>query len=154
MTPRDFVRCALKHVGAPYIWAARGPLKWTPNGLKAHGLGVDAYDCSGLVLCALREAGGPDLRATHNADLLYRTLTATPSRNMVGALLFYGSPSRATHVAISLGNDLVLEAGGGGPATLLVADAKKADAKVRVCFDGRTDFLGARLLPESPGVHA
>lgn len=48
----DFVKAQL---GKPTLWG---------------GKGLEAFDCSGLVTCGIRAAGGPDLRATHNADKL------------------------------------------------------------------------------------
>lgn len=148
MTPESFVRSALRHVGAPYLWRGKGLDIWTPEGLRSNGLGVLAYDCSGLVTSALRDAGGPDWRASHSAQTLFDTLTPAPTADRFGVLRFYGaSPTAVTHVAIGLGNGLVLEAAGGDSHTTSLQAARAANARVRVVLDGRTDLLGARLLP-------
>lgn len=147
ITPRHVVDRALHHVGAPYLWTGKGMVRWTPEGLKPNGYGLPAFDCSGLVTCALVEAGGPDWRATHNAAAMFAALDAAPTGWELGALRFYGPAHRPTHVALSLGNELVLEAGGGDSSTVSLEIARRANARVRVCFERRRDFVGARLLP-------
>lgn len=148
---QDLIRWALRRVGAPYLWAGKGRLKWTVNGMVQHGLGVDVYDCSGLVTCGLDAIGGPDWRATHSAGALWRALEPCPRAEEFGSLKFYGpAPGAVSHVAICLGNSLVLEAGGGDRSTTSLTIAARQGARVRVVFDGRRDYLGARMLPALP----
>jgi len=148
ITARGVIHAALRSQGAPYLWQGKGYDVWTPNGLKTNGLGLAAFDCSGLVTSALRDANGPDWRATHNAKSLWDVLAGCENANSFGCLRFYGvSSGRPTHVALALGNDLVLEAGGGDQTTTSLEIARRQGARVRVVFDGRRDLLGARYLP-------
>lgn len=99
-------------IGRPYIWGGNG------TGKTAHG-----FDCSGLVLEGLWAFGlytGADTTAQGLYDHL--TKTATWKEGNVdnahdGDILFFGkSLSKITHVAVALGDGLMLEAGGGGSA--------------------------------------
>lgn len=97
-------------IGCPYIWGGDG------TG-KHHG----GFDCSGLVLEGLWALG---LYTGHDtsAQGLYNNLSVTdgwkpsdPARLSDGDLLFFGkSIGSITHTAVSLGDGLMLEAGGGG----------------------------------------
>lgn len=101
----------LKHfIGRPYIWAGDG------TGPKHNG-----FDCSGLVLEGLWALGlytGPDV----SAQGLYNYLTKTAvwkegsvDNARENDILFFGkSTSKITHVAVAMGDGLMLEAGGGG----------------------------------------
>lgn len=101
----------LKHfIGVPYIWSGDG------TGKKSQG-----FDCSGLVLEGLWAMGmysGTDT----TAQGLYNSLVksgkwegADWSNAHDGDILFFGkSMSKITHVAVALGNGLMIEAGGGG----------------------------------------
>jgi cell wall-associated NlpC family hydrolase len=155
VTSRGVIHAALRCQGSPYLWGGKGLVQWTPQGLRPHGLGLPVYDCSGLVTCALNDAGGPDWRGTHTARLLWEALPLCDNANSVGCLRFYGaSRASVTHVSIALGGDLVLEAGGGDRSTTSLEIARRQGARVRVVFDGRRDLLGARLLPLSPAARS
>jgi len=97
-------------IGRPYIWGGNG------SGKTSGG-----FDCSGLVLEGLWAFGlysGTDT----TAQVLYDHLTKTAlwkdgriDHAGDGDLLFFGkSTSKITHVAVALGDGLMLEAGGGG----------------------------------------
>ena len=107
-----FVELALLKVDSVVLWNRDGP---------------DVFDCSGLVAWCILKAGGPDLRATHNAQKLFDE-TAGPwsIEPRPGDLAFYGADiKRITHVAIWLGPERVLSADG---ATSRVTDLAKAQA--------------------------
>lgn len=99
----------LKHfIGRPYIWAGDG------TGPKHNG-----FDCSGLVLEGLWALGlykGSDVSAQGLYD--YLTKTAVWKEGSVdnareNDILFFGkSTSKITHVAVAMGDGLMLEAGG------------------------------------------
>jgi len=155
LTPRAVIHAALRHQGAPYLWGAKGFEVWTPQGLKRHDYAMPLFDCSGLVTAAIKDAGGPDLRATHNAKMLFDTLTEAPNSNERGVLRFYGaSLMRPTHVSIALGDDLILEAGGGDSSTTTLEISRRQGARVRIVYEGRRDLLGARYLPSIPVVRS
>lgn len=142
-----FLVAAISQLGAPYIWNAKGELY---NGQRT-------FDCSGLVTWSYREAGGPDLRATHNTDVLFATFPhVAVDALQPGDLLFWGKPAKegapadTEHVAIYLGgSSALISAAGGGHTTRTLEDARRAGAKVRMehSIHYREGFLEARRLP-------
>jgi cell wall-associated NlpC family hydrolase len=92
-----FLRAAVSRVGMPYVWGAAGPT---------------SFDCSGLVQWSLAQAGVVMPRVA--ADQA-RTGPAVPvSALQPGDLLFYHTdptaPGYISHVAIYLGNGMMLQA--------------------------------------------
>lgn len=146
---RAVVHAGLQHIGAPYVYRGKGLQRWTPQGLELHPWGgLYVFDCSGLVTYCLQHAGGPDWLASHSAETMFDSLPPAVDSWGFAALRFYRSVTKVDHVAFSLGNGLVLEAAGGDRTTLSPMDAARRPlARVRVCFESRTDFAGARLLP-------
>lgn len=156
---RTFVAWGLSVAGAPYIWAGKGHQLLTRDGKvvnTADQFGRETpfvFDCSGLVTWALRTAGGPELRFTHTAQMLWNMSESPAGKPVLGRLRFYGKgEADITHVSILLAHEpgfpaLILDASGGGPATLTPLDALAADAKVWVHYEARRDFVGERWLP-------
>jgi peptidoglycan DL-endopeptidase CwlO len=87
---------ARSQIGDPYVWGASGP---------------DAWDCSGLTMGAWR-AGGISL--PHYAAAQYEQSTPiAPSALRPGDLVFWGSsssPSSIYHVALYVGNGMIIQA--------------------------------------------
>lgn len=105
MTVTDYLKT---FIGRPYIWGGDG------TGVKYGG-----FDCSGLVLEGLWAFGlydGPDVTAQGLYNRLKDSwLPVDPTEASEGDLLFFGSSvKKITHVAMSLGGGLMIEAGGGG----------------------------------------
>jgi len=119
-----------------YIWGAQGP---------------DSFDCSGLVCWCGAEAGLWDKSFDTTADGFWRSYTRIGRRLSEaepGDLALYGTPKRATHVVVYIGDDMIIGANGGGSKTTSVAKAKAANARVsRKRYDWRKDFLGFVRLP-------
>lgn len=92
-----FLQAALSRVGDPYLWGGSGPT---------------LFDCSGLVQWSMRQAGiGMPRVAAQQAltgPLIY------PAQLQPGDLLFYHTdptaPAYISHVAIYLGNGLMVQA--------------------------------------------
>lgn len=148
MTLRDVMRMALSHQGAPYVWGGKGLFRFDKaRGIVLHGFGVECFDCSGLVTVALREAGGPDLVSTANADVMFRTWEEATDPWEMGVVRLYGVPARATHAGFAVTKGLVLEAAGGDATTDTPERARYRGARVAVNFEMRHDFLGARRPP-------
>lgn len=127
-----FVALALQQLGKPVCWAHRGP---------------DAFDCSGLVAWCLTPVGGPDLRATHNAQMMFNeTPHVTAAEALPGDLGFYGlGPRAVVHVVVYLGNNRVLSADGAtSRVTELAAAIANPAARVRqyASFNYRKPFQG------------
>lgn len=92
-----FLKAALSRVGMPYVWGAEGPR---------------SFDCSGLVLWSLHQAGIAMPRVAVDQA---RTGPQVPvSQIQPGDLIFYHTdptaPSYISHVAIYLGNGLMVQA--------------------------------------------
>lgn len=98
---------ALKFVGRPYIWGGDG------SGKCGGG-----FDCSGLVLECLWAFGKlpkGDLTAQGIHDILYDMGWRHGLSIKEGDVLFFGKDvQHITHVALAIGGDLMVEAGGGG----------------------------------------
>lgn len=100
---------AMKFIGCPYIWGGNG------TGKCAGG-----FDCSGLVVECLQAFGiipQIDLTAQGIYDILYNQLIwSAPGKGKekAGDILFFGKDAEhITHVAICIGDGLMVEAGGG-----------------------------------------
>ncbi len=87
---------ARAQIGDPYVWGAAGP---------------NAWDCSGLTMAAWR-AGG--IYLPHFAAAQYEESTRiSPTALQPGDLVFWGSsssPSSIYHVAIYVGNGMIIQA--------------------------------------------
>jgi cell wall-associated NlpC family hydrolase len=100
MTPAQvqaFLKAAVSRVGMPYIWGAAGPT---------------SFDCSGLVQWSMRQAGIVMPRVA--ADQARTGPRVSLSQLVPGDLLFYHTdataPTYISHVAIYLGNGLMVQA--------------------------------------------
>lgn len=104
MTIADY---ALKFVGRPYIWGGDGSGKCDGG-----------FDCSGLVLECLWAFGilpQGDMTAQGIYDKLYAMNWHHVTQRKPDDILFFGKDaSHITHVAIAIGNGLMVEAGGCG----------------------------------------
>lgn len=100
---------ALKFLGRPYIWGGDGSGKFGGG-----------FDCSGLVVECLRAFGhvNGDFTAQSLHDHLlfkWERVCLLDWKSASSDLLFFGkSESKITHVAIAIGDNLMIEAGGGG----------------------------------------
>ena len=129
----DTVAFLTEKIGLPYIWGG--------DNQKQGG-----YDCSGLVQDALRRVGLYDAidRTAQGIFLKMKDgfgFSAVESgiekfeeqlHKYPLMVLFYGkSPQKITHVAITIGRGMLVEAGGGGRFTKSEKAAIKANAFVR-----------------------
>lgn len=91
-------------VGTPYVWGG-GDANGPTTGLN--GGNVAGFDCSGLVLYAYSAAG---ISLPHYTGYMYeRGTPVDPSQAKRGDLLFWG-PGGSQHVAIYLGDGMMIEA--------------------------------------------
>nr|VDG63623.1 lipoprotein, NLP/P60 family [Streptococcus thermophilus] len=100
---------AESQIGTPYVWGggnANGPTTGIPDGVNAH-TGQAGYDCSGLVLYAYSGAG---IDLPHYTGYQYQRGAKIPAAQAErGDLLFWGDGG-SQHVAIYLGDGMMLEA--------------------------------------------
>jgi cell wall-associated NlpC family hydrolase len=131
---KTFINACLQFLNLPYIWG---------------GDDFKGYDCSGLVQ-ELYAMIGIDPRGDQTAQVLYNYFKgrSTPHKRGVGALVFYGSsPTRVSHVGMMIGDDVMIEAGGGGSRTTSESAAARDNAFVRIRpIDRRSDLI-AVLYP-------
>jgi cell wall-associated NlpC family hydrolase len=104
-------------------------------------------DCSGLVTWCLKVVGGPDLRQSHNSDVLWAELPPVEVP-VAGDLAFYGAKDDPSHVVICLGgqDEPIIGANGGGSKTTSyeLATASRAEVKRKPDPRYRPDLLGYR----------
>ena len=105
---------ALSQRGVPYAWGggnAHGPTRGTPDGGVADAFGDYAkvgFDCSGLMVYAFAGAG---IRLPHYSGYQYTAGRRLPlAQRQPGDLLFWSTGGRIHHVALYLGDDLMVEA--------------------------------------------
>lgn len=110
----------IKFGNLPYIWG---------------GDGEPGFDCSGLVqrIYSLINLDPPGDQTAQGIYDYFKDNGTTVSYPELGDCVFFGkSLTEITHVALGLGQGLILESGGGGSSTRTEADAKQRNAKVRV----------------------
>ncbi|MFD4986792.1 NlpC/P60 family protein [Streptomyces sp. NPDC058374] len=113
------VRFAVEQIGKPYVWGAEGP---------------DSYDCSGLTSQAWQTAGAQVPRTSQEQ---WAELPRVPLRDLrPGDLVVYFP--KATHVALYLGDGLVVQ-------------APRPGAKVKVSPLAANPVLGA-VRPDPDGA--
>lgn len=130
---------AIRLVGTPYIWGGSTPV---------------GTDCSGLVQLLLA-VGGADPVGDQTAEGLFKHFSQPANHNsqdpQLGALAFYGHLGKVTHVAMCLDRRRMIEAGGGGPGVLSLADAVRQNAFTRVVPIRFKDLLGF-YMPDYPAA--
>lgn len=113
---------AMRFVGLPYIWGGDDPIR--------------GFDCSGLVLELMQSVGQLPPKIDINAQGIFDTFKGRgreASAADFGSLLFFGvDKTKITHVGFALNQRQMLEAGGGGSATLSAEDAISQNAYIRV----------------------
>jgi len=109
------IEFAKAQLGEPYVWAAAGP---------------DAWDCSGLTMMAWRQGG---IALPHYSAAQYQqTKHLTADQLKAGDLVFWGtSPNTIHHVALYIGNDLIIQAPHTGDVV-----------KVSPLYDSAPDYYG------------
>ena len=95
----EIINNAKKLLGCPYVWGGES-------------MDEGGYDCSGMVYYALKNSGIKVSRL--KAAGYYKKFKDNKcDKNVKGALLFFGkNKSNITHVAISLGNNQMIESRG------------------------------------------
>lgn len=130
-------RYALSFLGLPYRWGGDDP--------------VLGFDCSGLVQELLASVGmDPPGDQTAEALREYFSVHGKASAPAMGALLFFGKPGAATHIAMAIDGWRMIEAGGGGSKTNTEADAARQNAYVRIRPIANRRDLIAVLMPSYP----
>ncbi|MFD6277701.1 NlpC/P60 family protein [Streptomyces sp. NPDC060209] len=126
----EAVRYAVEQIGKPYVWGAEGP---------------ESYDCSGLTSQAW-SAAGRDIPRTSQEQ--WRRLPKVPVGSLrPGDLVVYFP--KATHVALYIGNGLVVQAPRPG-ATVKVSPLASNPLLGAVRPDPDSEPLSAYTLPELP----
>lgn len=131
------IQYAMSFLGTPYRWG---------------GESFDGWDCSGLVQEILRSVGCDPAgdQTAHALFSYFRDNGFTMDMPRPGALVFYGSSTRITHVAFAIDGFRVIEAGGGDSTTRTRSDAAEQRAFVRMRpYNHRSDMVEI-LMPDYP----
>lgn len=102
---KAFVQSAAKYKGTPYVWGGK-------NKQRDGGL-----DCSGLVYSAFKDVGIDYGVLNAQGYRRYGKHVDGLARALMGDLLFFGSPSNATHVGFNLDQQFMLHSSGGSSNT-------------------------------------
>lgn len=98
---QNFINLALSKIGSPYVWGAEGP---------------NAFDCSGFISWCLKQIGVLTSRVTTDSMLTRTSIFRSKplSEALPGDLLHFkaGETKSIGHVAIYLGNNEIVHAGG------------------------------------------
>ena len=94
---------------------------------------MQGYDCSGLAQEILASVG-EDPAGDQTAHSLYRHFLRYGKSGVkeAGALAFYGSATKISHVGFCIDQFRMVEAGGGGSAVKTVEDAARKNAYIRI----------------------
>lgn len=126
---------AMSFIGRPYKYGGDDPMS--------------GFDCSGFVQELLASVG-LDPKGDQTAQGLYDALAISSTHGVYGpgVIAFYGeSVRKITHVAFCVDSYRMIEAGGGGSATLTAEDAAKQNAYIRMrLIKSRKDMV-ATLKP-------
>ena len=134
---RTLIDYANSFLGLPYIWGGDDT--------------VLGFDCSGLAQEILASVG-MDPPGDQTAHGLYKHFLSNGLVDYrdAGALAFYGTHERITHIAFMIDEARVIEAGGGGSRTKTPADAAKHNAFCRIRpLSARRDLVQT-IYPDYP----
>lgn len=131
------VTWALGELGAPTLMGYRGDLRFDREHrtLMPHGLNFHVWDCSGLMAGAIKAAGGPDIRGSHNAQMEHDSMRALEPGEEAkpGDGVFYGANAQhIIHVGIWCAGGKVISADGATWGITSLEQAKAARCKVRL----------------------
>lgn len=101
VTPEDFVSAAEKYLGIPYLY----------GGTTKKGM-----DCSGLVYAAAKDCGMGTVEKT-SRSLKKSTYNVSRENLRIGDLIFFERNSSIFHVAIYIGENMIIHAVSDGPST-------------------------------------
>jgi len=91
---------AMRHLGRPYVWGASGP---------------NSFDCSGFVWYVLNQSGTASFGRTNAQGIFNLTTPIARENRQPGDLVFltgtYSATYPVTHIAIYIGNGMVIHAG-------------------------------------------
>lgn len=120
MSEKDiWIQSALQFLNVPYLWGGYTPL--------------EGLDCSGLAQELMRMLGLDPPEDQTAMDLMNHFMKEGASEIVdAGALAFYGTANRISHVGTLLGPSLMIEAAGGDSKTTTLAGALKSDARIRI----------------------
>lgn len=123
---------AMSFLNKPYLWGRKNPI---------YGM-----DCSGLVCELLQSLGMLKSNDEYNAQSLCALFMKTSDevdQPEFGSLIFFGKEIQSiTHVGFGLNHLQMIEAGGGGAATVNAEIAEKSNAYVKIRpFNHRSDLV-------------
>lgn len=126
----DFVQTLLSQIGKPYVWGSNG---------------CDSFDCSGLMVYALRVLGLISKNQDYSSEDFRKLCTklTDKDRPRIGDFAVYGK-NKATHIVAIVDGNRVISASGGDSTCTSVEIARRKGAAVRLHsgINYRPDLLG------------
>lgn len=137
---KEVYEYALTFFGLPYIFGGDGSPRY-----------FGGYDCSGLVQEILSSAD-MDPAGDQTADGLYRYFLehGDLNRNGLGALAFFGTADRISHVGFCIDDKIMINAAGGGSHCKSTYSAKILNASVKIDPITHHNGLFAIIMPHYP----
>lgn len=124
----EMIKYCESKLGCPYVWGSNGP---------------DTFDCSGLVLAALKFVDWYPKESDDTASGIGRYLRGRKWIDKLdrGSILLFGfAKIKITHIGLALGNGKMIHASGGGKGCTSIEIAKQKNACVKIT-DIRKDLL-------------
>ena len=123
MNPETLYTYALTLFGIPYQWGGNGP--WVS--------GDYGFDCSGFIQHLLKKAKVTLPPGDYTADGLHKYFKgrACPYVGQ-GALAFFGTSDRTSHVGLMINSQIMISAAGGGPSCVNHNTANRMCASVKI----------------------
>lgn len=120
------------------------PYKWG-------GQNVLGFDCSGLVLTAMKDVGIvlPDMTSQRIYEWMYKNHNTQMIPDQDCILFFGDDIKKITHVSVAIDDTYMIEAGGAGRDSLTLTDKELADRDARVRIkriDNRKDLVACIKL--------
>ncbi len=115
------VQIAFAYQGTQYIWDGDDP--------------IQRFDCSGFTIELMKSVGKLPRRGdwtAHQLMLLFLGDSIPAEDIRGGCLIWYGNEKKATHVEMSISQELSIGASGGGAANLTREEAIRRNAYVKI----------------------
>ncbi|MFM7449563.1 MAG: NlpC/P60 family protein [Leptolyngbyaceae cyanobacterium] len=124
----------------------------TPNTYRWGGTVGPNYDCSGLMQAAFVAAGVWIPRDAYQQEAFAQVVE--PAQRLPGDLIFFGTPARATHVGLYLGNDSYLHSSGKdqGRNGIGIDRLDQTDDAISLAYQAQLRGAGRIVSVYQPGV--
>lgn len=113
-TAKDIIEAGKKYLGTPYVWGGgslTGPSTGTCAAVQPNACHISGLDCSGFTRLMVYQGTKKSIELPRTADQQYRATHANRvpwDKLQPGDLMFWGSEGNIHHVAIYLGQGMMM----------------------------------------------